>query len=162
MRKTYYIFLLLCIVSCRVRSMACLYGETLFVTTDTYGKTEKYTTNYQIEFKKAVPQTIYVMNGFVDSKREDLFLKNSRVKKIKLTNIKTGSWKVVGLYGDGAALSQIDVRSLAFTEEANILEIEMLEVYSGTKYNDLCIQAIIPCFTDTVMCAPCFISESLS
>jgi len=77
-------------------------------------------------------------------------LKNSRVKKIKLTNIKTGSWKVVGLYGDGAALSQIDVRSLAFTEEANILEIEMLEVYSGTKYNDLCIQAIIPCFTDTV------------
>lgn len=73
MRKTYYIFLLLCIVSCRVRSMACLYGETLFVTTDTYGKTEKYTTNYQIEFKKAVPQTICVMNGFVDSKRADLF-----------------------------------------------------------------------------------------
>ena len=142
--------------------MSCLYGETLFVTTDMYGKTEKYTTNYQIEFKKAVPQTIYVMNGFVDSKRTDLFLKNSRVKKIKLTNIKTGNWDVVGVYGDGAALSQIDVRSLAFTEDANILEIEMLEVYPGTKYDDLCLQAIIPCFTDRVTCASRIISESLS
>ena len=76
------------------------------------------------------------MNGFVDSKRTDLFLKNSRVKKIKLTNIKTGNWEVVGVYGDAESLSQIDVRSLAFTEEANILEIEMLEVYPGTKYDN--------------------------
>ena len=92
------------------------------------------------------------MNGFVDSNRADLFLKNSRVKKIKLTNIKTGSWKVVGVYGDAESLSQIDVRSRAFTEEANILEVEMLEVYPGTKYDDLCLQAIIPCFTDRVTC----------
>ena len=104
----------------------------------------------KINFGTAVPKTLYVMNGFIDSKRTDLFLKNSRVKKIKLTNIKTGAWKVVGVYGEAVSLSQIDVGTLVFSEDANILEIEILETYPGEKYSDLCIQAIIPCFTDRV------------
>jgi len=54
------------------------------------------------------------------------------------------------LCAETVSLSQIDLRSLAFTEDTNILEIEILETYPGEKYSDLCIQTIIPCFTDTV------------
>ncbi|QTQ11713.1 hypothetical protein HRI96_05570 [Treponema parvum] len=47
-------------------SLPCLYAETVSVTTFNYSKAEKYTTNYQIEFKKgSVIERVLIDNKIV-------------------------------------------------------------------------------------------------
>ena len=86
--------------------------------------------------------TLY--NGFQSKNRPDLYKANSRVKKIRIKNLENGRVKDYILQ-DIPDMQTISLQD--FNTPANnlmSLEITILEVYSGDKYKDLCIQAIIP------------------
>ena len=85
-------------------------------------------------------------NGFQSKERPDLYKANSRVKRIKIKNLETGTSSEF-LLKDTSEKQIIYLNSLDITEKKyTTLEITILEVYPGDKYTDLCIQAIIPVY----------------
>ncbi len=92
--------------------------------------------------KKGLQLALY--NGYQSTERPDLYTANSRVKKIRIKNCRNDKTKDV-------ILQDTTDEQIIFLNELNIntnsyitLEITILEVYQGEKYEDLCIQAIIP------------------
>jgi len=82
---------------------------------------------------------IYVSIGFVSYERPFLYQENSRPSKIKVS--------VPGLFSlDVNLLDTPDFQTIKLPKPLgrnDILEIEILEVYSGTKYEDTCINFIL-------------------
>jgi len=84
--------------------------------------------------------TILISNGFVDYNRPYLYENNNRIKKIRIKNIEDkNQWKDFEIQ-DTPNIQEIDI---SFLSAWNI-EIEIIEVYQGTRYNDTCINFIIP------------------
>lgn len=76
-----------------------------------------------------------------------LYLKKTKLKKIKLTNIDNLKSKIF-FVSDKQGLQKLDVSSLVkkgytFAKEVR-LSIEILEIHSGSKYNNSGLQAVIP------------------
>ena len=89
-------------------------------------------------------KTIMFYNGFQSAEKSYLFTQNSRAKKIRIAYKELGTEKEVML-ADTPKAQPIDISDiLRNTGETATMEIEILDVYPGEKYNDLCIQAIIP------------------
>jgi hypothetical protein len=88
----------------------------------------------------AIGKTVgfYIFNGFISFERPDLYKKNSRVKKIKMTDVKTNKSRVIALQ-DTPNPQFIDINDFAGTE----VELEIVEVYPGTHYEDTCIGGIV-------------------
>ncbi len=94
--------------------------------------------------------SLCLYNGF-QSENESLYLKNSRAKRIEVSNKSSKEKKIFELK-DTKEKQTLDLTGIirippkSFYKEScyNMLEIKILEVYPGTKYKDLCIQAIIP------------------
>ena len=84
-------------------------------------------------------------NGFQHEEKEYLYAQNSRVKKISVRHVETG--KVSEHMLKDTPEKQI-VELPDDVGEVGTFEIKILEVYPGTKYKDLCIQAIVPYFID--------------
>jgi len=84
---------------------------------------------------------LVISNGFVDYKRPYLYEYNNRIKKIRVSRGKPGEYVDITLE-DTPQLQKFEFRELK--TEANILEIEILEVYKGSRYDDTCINLIIP------------------
>lgn len=83
-------------------------------------------------------------NGFQSKEKSYLYKANSRAKKIRITSLENKISKEFELK-DIPEKQLIDLYELYSTEfEYVTLQIEILEVYPGDKYKDLCIQAIIP------------------
>ena len=83
-------------------------------------------------------------NGFQSTQKAYLYEENSRVKKIKITCLQTKREKTVDVK-DTSESQFISISDLIlYFGDVFDFEIEVLEVYPGTKYSDLCIQAIIP------------------
>ena len=83
-----------------------------------------------------------LFNGF-QSEKKYLYEQNSRVKKIEITNLDTNK-KSSYVLKDTTEEQTITLQK--HTDSANQVgrfAIKILEVYPGTKYKDLCIQAII-------------------
>ena len=84
-------------------------------------------------------------NGFQHGEKEYLYTQNSRAQKISIRHIATG--KVSEYVLKDTPEKQI-VELPNVEGEVGMYEIKILEVYPGTKYKDLCIQAIVPHFID--------------
>ena len=83
-------------------------------------------------------------NGFQSRNKTYLYKQNSRVRKIKIT-YKEINKSVEFELRDIREKQLFDMQQLYFNEgEHATIEIEILSVYPGDKYSDLCLQAIIP------------------
>lgn len=83
-------------------------------------------------------------NGFQSEQKPYLYNLNSRVKKIKATCIETKKSKVFDLRDtDKKQIISVDEVIGCYGEVVTI-EFEIIDVYYGSKYKDLCIQAIVP------------------
>jgi hypothetical protein len=83
---------------------------------------------------------IWISNGFIDYNRPYLYEYNNRIKKIRIRNLENpNQWKDFE-FRDISNIQEVDLRFLSTWK----IEIEILEVYQGTKHNDTCINFIIP------------------
>jgi len=87
-------------------------------------------------------KSIIMSNGFVDYNRPYLYEQNNRVKKIRVSRGNPGD------YVDFEVKDTPQMQYFYFGDklkaENNTLEIEILEVYKGSKYDDTCINFITP------------------
>lgn len=100
----------------------------------------------QIKIPSYKNQKLSFYNGFQSESRKDLFLANSRAKKIEIKCLQTN--KIIKTELKDIRDKQIiDLSDLLIKNGSCIdLEIKIIEVYPGDKYKDLCIQAIIPVY----------------
>jgi hypothetical protein len=87
---------------------------------------------------------IALSNGFVDYNRPYLYEYNNRVKKIKVTGKNSNESIIIELEDT----PHIQLFYFDFSSYQKSVEIEILEVYAGDKYNDTCINFIIPWWSD--------------
>jgi hypothetical protein len=80
---------------------------------------------------------LYISSGFVSFSKPYLYRENSRMKKIRLYN-SSGYSKIVELK-DTPHFQEVSIDDFPY---GTILNIEILEVYPGTKYSDTCVNAI--------------------
>ncbi|MBN1646441.1 MAG: hypothetical protein JW874_00290 [Spirochaetales bacterium] len=79
---------------------------------------------------------LYVSNGYVSYSRPDLYKKNARVKKIKVTDKETGR-SLVAEIKDSSDFTVINISDI-YTVMGDII-VEILDVYPGTVFSDTCI-----------------------
>ena len=91
------------------------------------------------EFEHKNPTTLKIMNGYQDPNHPDYYEKNSRVKKIKVTNTDTKKSKSF-IVKDIKNEQSFDISALG---NGRTFEVEILDVYGGSKYKDLCIQYLV-------------------
>jgi hypothetical protein len=80
-----------------------------------------------------------ISNGFVDYNRPYLYEYNNRIKKIRIRNREN-----TDDYRDFELLDLPNIQTVATSSFSLNIEIEILEIYPGTKYNDTCVNFIIP------------------
>ena len=91
------------------------------------------------EFEHKNPTTLKIMNGYQDPNHPDYYEKNSRVKKIKVTNTDTQKSKSL-IVKDIKNEQTLDISDLG---KGQNYDIEIQDVYEGNKYKDLCIQYLV-------------------
>lgn len=91
------------------------------------------------EFEHKNPETLIIMNGYQDKTHPDYYEKNSRVKALKITNQQTKKSKTVSI-SDTKEEQRFSLTELGKGGE---YEFEIVDVYNGNKYDDLCIQYLV-------------------
>lgn len=91
------------------------------------------------EFEHKNPKEMVIMNGFQDKSHPDYYEKNSRVKTLEITNSQSKKSKTV-IVKDIRAEQRFSLEDLG---GGNEYSFEILDVYSGNKYDDLCIQYLV-------------------
>lgn len=91
------------------------------------------------EFKNKNPTVLKIMNGYQDSTHPDYYEKNSRVKTIKITNKETKKSKKIRVKD----IKEEQIFSITDLGQGQEYDIEILNVYPGKKYKDLCIQYLV-------------------
>lgn len=86
---------------------------------------------------------IAIYNGF-QSEKKYLYEQNSRLKTIKVINMDTQESKIYELQDTPDKQELLIQKKNNNENQVGRYKIQILEVYPGTKYKDLCIQAIIP------------------
>ena len=94
-------------------------------------KTKKETENYTC---------IIISNGFVDYNKPYLYEYNNRLKKLRVRFDNSDEYMDFELE-DTPQLQALNLNE--FKTNSNTLELEILEVYKGTKYDDTCINFIL-------------------
>jgi len=95
--------------------------------------------NETITFTGVQAIRFYISIGYVSYSRPELYTENSRPKKILVT---VDGKSIELMLKDTPAYQTIDVD--AFSSKVTI---QILEVYTGTKYEDTCINSIINHFS---------------
>ena len=90
----------------------------------------------KIEFVKPQKE-ISILGGYVNIKRQDLFRSNNRLKRIRITDFDS-RYSIECNFEDIAMF-----HTFKFEKEIKNMEIEILEVYKGTKYDDTCISGLM-------------------
>jgi hypothetical protein len=80
---------------------------------------------------------ISILGGFVDFDKQYLFKQNCRPKQIRITSA-SGKFSIVCNIEDKVYFLEIEL-----PKKVSDLTIEILQVYPGTRYSDLCISALI-------------------
>jgi hypothetical protein len=87
------------------------------------------------------------LNGFISFDNPKLYYENSRLKAMKLTSKKTGKSKQVVLL-DEPSFQRVEIRDLLNIKDTDDqILLDIIDVYKGSKYKDLCIKSIIPDFS---------------
>lgn len=84
---------------------------------------------------------ITFINGYISEEKPYLYEQNSRVKKVLITNSITGKSMILDIK-DERNKQEFDISSIC-TSGNQTIDIVIKEIYSGIKYKDLCIQAIL-------------------
>lgn len=85
-------------------------------------------------WKKTYPYLL-IMNGYISYEKPYLYKQNNRIKKIKVTGIKSGKSKELDVL-DTPHPQTVDISFLTDPED---IRIEIADVYRGTKYDDTCL-----------------------
>ena len=78
---------------------------------------------------------LLIMNGYISYEKPYLYKQNNRVKKIKVTGLKSGKTKVLDVL-DTPHPQTVDI---SFITEPEDIRVEIADVYKGTKYDDTCL-----------------------
>ena len=91
---------------------------------------------------------IAFFSGYFSINNPSLYEKNSRVKKVKFKCLENGK-EVIWNFEDTAGGQQVDLSNLfKYDGSAGVhIEMEILEVYKGTKYADTCINGMYTAFS---------------
>ena len=101
----------------------------------------------ELSFPYNYQNYVYVYTGYRLPQENSLYLKKTKLKKIKITNVDNLKSKIFFI-SDKQELQKLDVSGLVkkgytFAKEVR-LSIEILEIYSASKYNNSGFQAILP------------------
>lgn len=93
-----------------------------------------------INLGKERKTALHFINGYTFAERPDLYAKNSRLRSARVTNRANGRSLVLDV-ADVGDEQLFDLSSL-FDDSGNMncLDFEVISVYPGSKYDDLCIQ----------------------
>lgn len=102
----------------------------------------------KITIKTSITKNIKLAfyNGFQSKEKQYLYKANSRAKRVKITCLESNYRIVVDLKDSPEKQLISLLNGMVSDNDYETVEIEILEVYPGEKYKDLCIQAIIPEF----------------
>ena len=102
----------------------------------------------KITFKTYLGFGIAFFSGYISFRNPSLYEKNARVKKLRLTCVETKNFIEVSLE-DTAGGQQIDLSDLFQDEKRGgmTIQMEILDVYKGTKYADTCVNSILEGFS---------------
>lgn len=105
---------------------------------------EKHNCKLYIETNVRDDLVLAIYSGYQSKEKPYLFKQNARPKKLLIKNTLTEHSQEVFL--EDITERQIIYWKDLFEDEGEIvkLEISILEEYPGTKYNDICIQSIVP------------------
>ena len=87
---------------------------------------------------------IQFYNGYQSEKKPYLYKQNSRAKRLSVRYVEVGKTVEFNLADSPEKQSFAWNKYFGDDGEVATLEITILEVYPGSKYKDLCIQAIVP------------------
>lgn len=92
-------------------------------------------TGLRIEVNYHLPMdNLVVLNGFVDMERRHLFRQNARMKRVL---VKGEGFEFEYEFEDRVYFAQID-----FPKKVERIELTVLEVYDGSRFEDLCISGL--------------------
>ena len=78
---------------------------------------------------------LLIMNGYISYEKPYLYKQNNRIKKIKVTGLKSGKSKILDVL-DTPHPQTVDI---SFITEPEDIRVEIADVYKGTKYDDTCL-----------------------
>ncbi len=91
-----------------------------------------------IEFTEEM-EGMSVLNGYTDLNKLKLYKENARLKDVTMTDLASGkSWSVH--FED-----QVYFNYIEFPQKTTRVRMTISSTYSGTKYQDTCVSAVIPC-----------------
>ena len=80
-----------------------------------------------------------IMNGYISYDKPYLYKQNGRVKKIKVTGVKSRKSKILDIL-DTPHPQTVDISFLVASED---VRIEIADIYKGSKYEDTCLHYCI-------------------
>lgn len=93
-----------------------------------------------LQMREGDSDTIVIMNGYVDFYRPDLFLKNNRVKKVRITSTDGGSY-----FEHEYELKDVpEFQVIHLPRKVRSVDMTIEDVYKGSRYDDTVITAILP------------------
>lgn len=90
-------------------------------------------------FKTPLGPYLLIINGYISYKKPYLYKQNNRIKKIKVTGLKSGKSKKIDVL-DTPHPQTVDI---SYITEPEDVRVEIIEVYKGTKYDDTCLHYCI-------------------
>jgi len=91
-----------------------------------------------VEFNKQEDEII-ILNGYVNLLNRQLYKENNRLKKIRIKSLdKNNPFEIIATFEDKVKFTPIKL-----PKKVSTVELEILDVYCGTKYNDTCISGIL-------------------
>lgn len=85
---------------------------------------------------------LYISNGFVDYEKPYLYGYNNRVKQIRVRQPGSDTFTDFELK-DTQQLQKVDFRNIV-GPDVHELEIEIMDIYKGSRFNDTCINLMFP------------------
>lgn len=82
---------------------------------------------------------LLILNGYISYEKPYLYKQNGRIKKIKVTGLRSGKSKVLEVL-DTPHPQTVDI---SFIDEPEDIRVEIADIYKGTKYSDTCIHYMI-------------------
>lgn len=82
---------------------------------------------------------LLIINGYISYEKPYLYKQNNRIKKIKVTGLKSGKSRVLDIR-DTPHPQTVDI---SFITEPEDIRIEVADVYKGSKYDDTCLHFCI-------------------
>lgn len=87
------------------------------------------------QYSKPLGPYLFLINGYISYEKPYLYKENNRIKKIKVTGLKSGKSRILDVL-DTPHPQTVDI---SFITEPEDIRVEIADVYKGTKYDDTCL-----------------------